>query len=183
MNLHPRFLMLLCVLTVAPVGLSQAQTRKSTTEKSALAKGEKIFKDKSCASCHTTAPTAMMKAPDLTTVFTALDTTFIKVHLRFQEETAMPSIALGPKQIEDLSRYISNLHAKKFQKVRDEQADGKCPVCGALLKISDAAKDGLQSRHNDRLYYFECQSCRVAFDKNPSWHLLRWQDPTSVLED
>lgn len=181
MNKPLCFMMLVCILVFAQAGVSQAQIQKSTVDKSAIAKGEKIFKEKQCASCHTTAPTAQMKAPDLTTVYTALDTTFIKVHLRFQQETAMPPITLSLKQIEDLSRYVSHLHAKKFQKVRDEQADGKCPVCGALLKINDAAKDGLQSRYNDRLYYFECKSCKDAFDKNPSWHVLRWQEPTSVI--
>lgn len=182
MNRYFSFMMVACVLVIEAVGGAPAQTRQPAIDKSSIAKGEKIFKDKRCANCHTTLPSAAMKAPDLVSVFTALDTTFVKVHLRFQEETAMPPVTLSMKQIEDLSRYISHLHAQKFQKVKEQQADGKCPVCGALLKKSYAAKENLQSRYRDRLYYFECQSCREAFDKNPSWHVLRWQEPTLLPE-
>ena len=174
------FTTLACFLALAHVGW--AQTRKPAVVKSAFDAGEKIFKEKECASCHTTSTAAKMKAPDLTTVFTAFDTTFIKVHLRFQQETAMPPIHLSAKQTDEVARYVSHLHAEKFQKVKDKQADGKCPVCGALLKISDSVKDSLPSRYRERLYYFECKSCKEAFDKNPEWHLLRWQDPTSVIK-
>jgi mono/diheme cytochrome c family protein len=174
------FITVLCLLALVSIG--EAQTRKkSSADQSPLAAGEKIFKEKQCGTCHISSSTATMKAPDLTSVFTAFDTTFVKVHLRFQEETAMPPISLNAKQTEEVARYVSHLHAEKFQKVKDKQADGKCPVCGALLKISDSAKDGLLSRYNERLYYFECKSCKEAFDKNPAWHLLRWQDPTSVI--
>jgi mono/diheme cytochrome c family protein len=175
-----RFMMAACFLFLA--NDANAQPRKPVVDKSPLVRGEKIFKEKECGSCHTSEPGAKMPAPDLTTVFTAIDTTFIKVHLRFQQETAMPPIALTAKQTEDVARYISHLHAERFQKVKDKQADGKCPVCGALLKINEAASDSLQSRYNDRLYYFECKSCKEAFDKNPGWHVLRWQEPTSVIK-
>lgn len=174
------FIALACIFMLAQDGA--AQSRKKSADLTPLERGEKIFKEKLCASCHTTSPSAKMKSPDLTTVYTAFDTTFIKVHLRFQQETAMPPIELNPKQTEDLARYISHLHAEKNQKVKDNQADGKCPVCGALLKISDANTDSLLTRYNERLYYFECKSCKEAFDKNPSWHLLRWQAPTSVID-
>jgi mono/diheme cytochrome c family protein len=175
-----RFLMLACIIMLAQDGA--AQPRKRSVNLTPLQRGEKIFKEKQCGSCHTTSPSAKMKSPDLTTVFTAVDTTFIKVHLRFQQETAMPAIDLTAKQIDDLARYVSHLHAEKFQKVNAKEADGKCPVCGALLKTSAVTAESLVSRYNDRLYYFECKSCKEAFDKNSSWHVLRWQDPTSVIE-
>lgn len=161
---------------------AQAQKSKRSGDLSALERGEKIYKEKQCAVCHTESPTAKMKSPDLTTVYTAFDTTFIKVHLRFVQETAMPPIDLSTKQTDDLALYVSHLHAQKYQKVRDQDADAKCPVCGALLKASDSAKENLVTRYNDRLYYFECTSCKDAFDKNPGWHILRWQDRSSVIE-
>jgi len=173
-----RFIMLACIFMLAQDGATQP--RKKSANLTPLQRGEKIFKEKLCASCHTTSSIAKMQAPDLTSVYTAFDTTFIKVHLRFQQETAMPPIDLNPKQIDDVARYVSHLHAEKHQKVADKQADGKCPVCGALLKVSDSTTENLLTRYNERLYYFECKSCKEAFDKNPGWHLLRWQDPTSV---
>jgi len=183
MNTRRGFMMVVGILFLAWLGAgeSQAQRKKEVAAKM-FAAGEKIYKEKNCAGCHTSSTTAQMKAPELATVYTALDTTFIKVHLRFQQETAMPPIYLNAKQVDDLSRYVSHLHAEKFQKVRDKDADAVCSVCSARLKMSEALSDGLQTRYNDRLYYFECKLCKEAFDKNPAWHILRWQDPNPVMK-
>lgn len=176
-----RFIMLACIFILAQNGEAQSRKKKSA-DLTPTERGENIFAEKKCGSCHFVSADQTMTAPDLTTVYTAFDTMFIKVHLRFQQETAMPPIKLSQKETEDLADYISHLHAENHQKVKDKQADGKCPVCKALLKISDSTAEKLVTRYNERLYYFECKSCKEAFDKNPSWHLLRWQDPTSVIE-
>ncbi len=174
------FITLACIFVLAQNGDAQSRKKKSV-EPTSIERGEKIFVEKKCGGCHFPKAGQPMTAPDLTTVYTAFDTTFIKVHLRFVQETSMPPIDLSARQTEDVAQYVSHLHAEKYQKVKDNQADGKCPVCGAFLKISDVTAENLMTRYNDRLYYFECKSCKDAFDKNPSWHLLRWQDPTSVI--
>jgi mono/diheme cytochrome c family protein/YHS domain-containing protein len=135
--------------------------------------GEKIFVEKECGKCHTAGDQSVekeMKAPDLASVFLAVDTVFIKSHLKFIELSQMPAIDLKPDEIDALTRYVASLHAKANTAADLKNPDGKCPVCGAPLKIASAKAAQVEVSHGDKTYYFECADCKRMFEMNPDWY-------------
>lgn len=135
--------------------------------------GEKIFVEKECGKCHTAGEQAAdeeMKAPDLASVFLAVDTVFVKSHLKFIELSQMPPIDLKPDEIDALTRYVVSLHAKANTAADLKNPDGKCSVCGAPLNQGQAKAAQLEVIHGDKVYYFECPECKRMFEMNPAWY-------------
>ena len=135
--------------------------------------GEKIFVEKECGKCHTAGDQSVakeMKAPDLASVFLAVDTVFIKSHLKFIELSQMPAINLTPEEINALTQYLASLHAKARTAADLKNPDGKCPVCGAPLKTEAAKAAQLQASQGNKTYYFECSDCKRMFEMNPAWY-------------
>jgi mono/diheme cytochrome c family protein/YHS domain-containing protein len=139
-----------------------------------IALGEKVFAQKECGKCHVGAglpgqgalQQPEMKAPDLTSVFLAIDTVFIKAHLRFIELSQMPPIDLTQQEIDALAKYVASLHAKAKTDPKLQNPDGVCPVCGAPLKMAGA----LQTEYQGKSYYFECEDCKRLFERDAGWY-------------
>ncbi|MDZ7363271.1 MAG: YHS domain-containing protein [candidate division KSB1 bacterium] len=139
-----------------------------------IAFGEKVFVQKECGKCHVGAGLPVqaalqqpqMKAPELTSVFLAIDTVFIKAHLRFIELSQMPPIDLTQQEIDALAKYVASLHAKAKTDPNLRDPDGACPVCGASLKMAGA----LQTSYQGQSYYFECEDCQRLFERDAGWY-------------
>jgi len=139
-----------------------------------IALGKKVFAQKECGKCHGgaglpsqgAAQQPEMKAPDLTSVFLAIDTVFIKAHLRFIELSQMPSIDLTQQEIDALAKYVASLHAKAKTDPNLQNPDGACPVCGAPLKMAGA----LQAEYQGKSFYFECDDCKRLFERDAGWY-------------
>jgi YHS domain-containing protein len=138
-----------------------------------IALGEKVFQEKECGKCHPTTSGVVdttKKAPDLSSVFLAMDTLFVKKHLQFTELSAMPPIPLTPHEINALTQYIGVLHAQAHANPDLQNPDGICPICGAPLKIADAEANHLAVTYQGSKFYFECPDCKVVFERDPAWH-------------
>jgi mono/diheme cytochrome c family protein/YHS domain-containing protein len=145
----------------------------SSTRQEEITLGEKIFTEKECGKCHTTAESTVkpeMKAPDLASAFLANDTTFVKAHLQFIELSNMPPLDLTPDEIKALAKYVAHLHAKTKTDPNLKNPDGRCPVCGAPLKLANAKAEDLQSTYADKTYYFDCADCKRLFERDASWY-------------
>jgi YHS domain-containing protein/mono/diheme cytochrome c family protein len=161
--------------------LTSAACRKGSSPESAALQtpaslGEKIFAEKECSKCHTTgAPsvTKEMQAPDLASVFLAVDTVFIKAHLRFSELSQMPPINLTQDEIGALTQYVASIHAKAKTDPNLRNSDGVCLVCGASLKIDQAKAAQLEASYDGKTYYFECPDCKRLFEMNAAWYAVR----------
>lgn len=139
-----------------------------------IARGEKIFAEKQCSKCHVDAAglaKAEMPGPELTSVFLAVDTVFIKAHLQFIELSEMPALDLTPEEIGALTQYVASMHVKAKADPQLKHPDGVCPVCGAPLKIADAAAQGLQSHYEGKMYSFECADCKRMFERDAGWYV------------
>jgi YHS domain-containing protein/mono/diheme cytochrome c family protein len=137
-----------------------------------IALGEKIFAEKECGKCHMAKvkeTELAKKAPDLTSVFLAMDTLFVKTHLQFTELTAMPPIELSRHEISALTQYVGSLHGKANMDPSLENPDGVCPICGAPVKFSEAEANHLKVTFQGKDYYFECPDCKIVFEKDPVW--------------
>jgi mono/diheme cytochrome c family protein/YHS domain-containing protein len=149
--------------SVAPPASDELQKR--------IAFGEKVFLAKQCGDCHRVAGDFEDEtAPNLSSVFLAMDTLYVKAHLQFSEVSAMKPIPLTPHEISAVTQYIASLHAKANTPPDLVNPDGRCPVCGAPVQISDAASNHLQSTYNNKVYHFECPDCKVVFERDPAWH-------------
>ncbi|MDZ7363259.1 MAG: hypothetical protein ONB46_21450 [candidate division KSB1 bacterium] len=137
-----------------------------------IAFGEKIFAEKACGKCHGSAaePAPLeRKAPDLTSVFLAMDTLLVKTHLQFTELSQMPPIELSRQEISALTQYVATLHGKANTNPNLDEADGVCPICGAPVKFSEAEANHLKVTYQNKDYYFECPDCKIVFDRDPAW--------------
>lgn len=137
-----------------------------------IALGEKIFAEKECGKCHGSAAALApleKKAPDLTSVFLAMDTLFVKTHLQFTELTQMPPIELSRQEISALTQHVGALHGKANTNPNLNEPDGFCPICGAPVKFADAEANHLKATFQNQDYYFECPDCKVVFDRDPAW--------------
>jgi mono/diheme cytochrome c family protein/YHS domain-containing protein len=162
-----------CGIILLAIACGKRSGPESGAPQKEMTLGEKIFAEKECGKCHTTGDQTVekeMKAPDLASVFLAVDTVFVKSHLRFIELSQMPSINLTPEEIDALTHYVASLHAKAKTDPNLEKPDGRCPVCGALLKIEQAKTAQLQASHADKVYNFECADCKRMFEMNPDWY-------------
>ncbi len=162
-----------CAMILASGACRKGPSPESAALQAKATLGEKIFVEKECGKCHTAgdpAVTKEMQAPDLASVFLAVDTVFIKAHLRFSELSQMPPINLTPDEIGALTHYVASLHAKAKADPKLHNADGVCPVCGAQLKIEQAKAGQLEASHDGKGYYFECADCKRMFEMNPSWY-------------
>ena len=133
--------------------------------------GESIFYRKDCGKCHEVSLRGNgHQGPDLTSVFLAMDTVFIKAHLQFTEISAMPPIELTPHEISAVTQYIASLHAQTNTPANLANPDARCPVCGAAVESPRAAANSLQASHKGKFYYFECPDCKAIFLRDPDWH-------------
>ncbi|MGH7596669.1 MAG: c-type cytochrome [bacterium] len=166
---------LAAVISVAILGFTcqKKSASVSSARQEEITLGEKIFAEKECGKCHTTAASTTkpeMQAPDLTSAFLANDTTFVKAHLKFIELSNMPPLDLTQNEIKALAKYVAHLHAKTNTDPNLKNPDGVCPVCGALLKISKAQADDLQATHEGEIFYFDCADCERLFERDASWY-------------
>ncbi len=162
-----------CGMILLALACSKGPSPESAATQQEITLGEKIFVEKECGKCHTTDDQSVekeMKAPDLASVFLAVDTVFVKSHLKFIELSQMPSINLTPDEIGALTRYVASLHAKANAASVLKNPDGKCSVCGASLNADQAKAAQLQVSHGDKAYYFECPDCKRMFEMNPAWY-------------
>jgi YHS domain-containing protein/mono/diheme cytochrome c family protein len=136
-----------------------------------IAFGEQVFQAKRCGDCHQTGEMEdEEKAPNLSSVFLAMDTLYVKAHLQFAEVSAMAPIPLTPHEIGTVTQYIASLHAKANTPANLKNADGRCPVCGAPLLTAESIANHLQSSYKNTTYYFECPDCKIVFERDPAWH-------------
>jgi mono/diheme cytochrome c family protein len=158
---------------------TETPQRGSSERQRQIALGEKIFQEKECGKCHATTgkPTEFTlvanpetKPPDLSSVFLAMDTLFIKKHLQFTETTKMPPIPLTPHEITALTQYIATLHAQANKDPNLENPDGICPICGAPLAKSEAEANHLMVTYKNAKFHFECPDCKKVFERDPAWH-------------
>ncbi|MCI0691117.1 hypothetical protein L0337_03815 [candidate division KSB1 bacterium] len=162
-----------CGIILLALACRKGPSPESAAPRQEITLGEKIFVEKECGKCHTAGDQSVekeMKAPDLASVFLAVDTVFIKSHLKFIELSQMPPIELKPDEINALTRYVASLHAKANTAPDLKNPDGKCSVCGAPLKIESAKVAQLQASQNDKAFYFECPDCKRMFEMNPDWY-------------
>jgi mono/diheme cytochrome c family protein/YHS domain-containing protein len=136
-----------------------------------IAAGESVFYRHDCGKCHQVdGYSNEHKGPDLTSVFLAMDTVFIKAHLQFTEISAMPQIPLTPHQISAVTQYIASLHAQKNTPANLLNPDTRCPVCGAEVESAGARTNSLEVSHKGKFYHFECPDCKAIFLRDPDWH-------------
>ena len=168
----PRVINAISVATIWAVAVScQSTAELSDNTQMQIAFGEKVFQEKQCGKCHQIGNNGHAEqVPNLSSVFLAMDTLFVKAHLQFTEVSAMAPIAMTPHEISAVTQYIASLHAKANTPPDLQNPDGRCPICGAPLKKSEAAANHLESTYNDKLYYFECPDCKVVFQRDPAWH-------------
>ena len=160
---------------VLSMGCSETPQRQAADRQQQIALGEKVFQEKKCGKCHSITGLEVetakvegleVRPPDLSSVFLAIDTLFIKRHLQFTELTAMPPITMTRPEINAMAQYVASLHAKANADPNLSDADGSCPVCGARLQTSEAAVAVYEGKE----YYFECPDCKVVFERDPAWH-------------
>lgn len=162
-----------CGMILLALACRKGPSPESAAPQQEITLGEKIFVEKECGKCHTAGDQSVekeMQAPDLASVFLAVDTVFIKSHLKFIELSQMPPIDLKPEEIDALTSYVASLHAKAHTAPNLKNPDGKCPVCGAPLKIESAKAAQLQASEAGKTYYFECPDCKRMFEMNPAWY-------------
>jgi YHS domain-containing protein/mono/diheme cytochrome c family protein len=162
-----------CGMMLLAFACRKGPSPESAASRQEITLGEKIFVEKECGKCHTASDQAVakaMKAPDLASVFLAVDTVFIKSHLKFIELSQMPAINLTPDEIAALTRYVASLHAKANTAADLKNPDGQCSVCGAPLQIERAKAAQLQASQGGKTYYFECPDCKRMFEMNPAWY-------------
>ncbi len=162
-----------CGMILLALACRKGPSPESAAPQQEITLGEKIFVEKECGKCHTAGDQSVekeMKAPDLASVFLAVDTVFVKAHLKFIELSQMPPIDLTPAEIDALTRYVVSLHAKANTVPDLKNPDGKCFVCGAPLKIESAKAAQLHVSQGDKVYYFECSDCKRMFEMNPDWY-------------
>lgn len=166
---------MLISVAVLSMACSETPQRQAVDRQQQIALGEKIFQEKECGKCHPIDGSEVEPAkvqglevepPDLTSVFLAVDSLFIKKHLQFTELTAMPPIEMTRHETNAVAQYVANLHARANTDPELKDADGNCPVCGARLKRSNA----LVATYEDKEFYFECPDCKVVFERDPAWH-------------
>ncbi len=167
-------IVMLISFAVLAMACSETPQPQSENRQKQSALGEKIFQEKECGKCHSITGTETdiaqvegleVPPPDLSSVFLAIDTLFIKKHLHFTELTAMPPIEMTRQEISAVSQYIASLHAKANTDPNLTDADGNCQVCGAPLKTSEASV----ATYNNEEFYFECPDCQVVFERDPTW--------------
>jgi mono/diheme cytochrome c family protein/YHS domain-containing protein len=163
----------LMVIAVVILACTETPPRRLADRQREISRGEKVFQEKECAKCHTTSgefAKADTAAPDLASVFLAMDTLFVRTHLKFTELSKMPPIEMTSYEINALVQYIASLHAKANADPNLKDPDGICPVCGAPLKISEAEANHLVASYAGKKFYFECPDCKVVFERDPAWH-------------
>jgi YHS domain-containing protein/mono/diheme cytochrome c family protein len=163
-----------CAMILTAAACRKGSSPESVALRAKATLGEKIFVEKECGKCHIggdSAATPEMSAPDLTSVFLASDTVFVKAHLRFSELSKMPPITLTPEEIGALTQYIASLHARAKGDSHLRNPDGLCPVCGASLKVDQARAGQLEASHDGKAYYFECADCKRVFEMNADWYV------------
>ena len=146
----------------------------STLSETAL-KGKKIFDDKKCKKCHTLGKSMMTVVkqgkeviiPDLTNPFIATDSSYVKTHLQYVEETDMPSIRLNNKEIDLVSHFVAELHKATHGQEFIKGAEKTCPVCEANVSSTTTKEAGLWFSYLDETYYFECDECKRLFSEQP----------------
>ncbi|MGH7495292.1 MAG: c-type cytochrome [bacterium] len=137
-----------------------------------IATGESVFSRNDCGKCHQVAGYSNEhRAPDLTSVFLAMDTVFIKAHLQFTEVSSMPPIPLKPHEISAVTQYLASLHAQKNTPANLQNPDTRCPVCGAEVESAKAVINSLEASYRGKFYYFECPDCKAVFLRDPKWHV------------
>lgn len=173
--MRPEYLRL-CVSLALLIGLLGGCSRTDSPDLNAIqqqvAKGEQLFQEKECGKCHfdeTGQAMAEKPAPDLTSVFLAMDTAFVKTHLQFTELTDMPKIDLSPDEIMSLTQYVGALHSKAHANADLDHPDAICPICGADVQKSDAEANLLKVSFEGKDYYFECPDCKIVFERDPTW--------------
>jgi mono/diheme cytochrome c family protein/YHS domain-containing protein len=166
-------------IMIVAAGCYEKKMTPAGARQKEIALGEKIFAEKQCGKCHSaSAAMAEMKGPDLTSVFLAVDTVFVKAHLQFIELSAMPPLDLKPQEIAALTQYVATLHAKAKVDPRLKHPDGACPVCGAALKQAEAMANGWQTDYQGKSYYFECSDCKRMFERDARWYAEK-SDPAT----
>lgn len=146
----------------------------STLSETAL-KGKKIFDGKNCKKCHTLGKSMMTVVkqgkeviiPDLTNPFIASDSSYVKTHLQYLEETDMPIIRLNNEEIDLVSRFVAELHKATHGQEFLDAADQVCPICKANIFSTAAKEAGLWFTYLDEMYYFECEACKKLFSEQP----------------
>lgn len=135
-----------------------------------IAMGESVFHRNDCGKCHRVSGYGNgEQAPDLSSVFLAMDTVFIKAHLQFTEMSSMPPIPLKPHEISAVTQYIASLHAQRNTPAQ-RNPDTRCPVCGAPVETAQAVAHSLEASYKGNFFYFECPDCKAIFLRDPDWH-------------
>jgi mono/diheme cytochrome c family protein len=164
------------MMAVAILGLAcqKKSSPISSARQEEISLGEKLFVQKDCGKCHTTAESTAppeMKAPDLTSAFLANDTTFVKAHLHLIELSNMPPLDLTESEIQALAKYVAHLHAKSKTDPNLKNSDGKCPVCGAALQVAQAKAAALQTTLAGKTHSFDCIDCKRMFERDSHWYV------------
>ena len=165
---------LAAMISVALLACQKKSSPISSARQEEISLGEKLFIQKDCGKCHTTAGGTAQperQAPDLTSAFLANDTTFVKAHLQMVELSNMPPLDLTASDIKALAKYVAHLHAKSKTDPKLKNPDGKCPVCGAPLQVAQAKTEALEITFAGKTYYFDCIDCKHMFEKDTHWYV------------
>lgn len=144
--------------------------------------GKKIFENENCAKCHSLGKEVItvvhqrkeVIVPNLSDPFIAKEKSFVQAHFKLIEESDMPHVELTQEEIDLVSQFVAELHAAANATVSADQADTKCPVCGAPVLMESANQNEFWISYLDSTYYFECEACKETFNKAPeafrTWH-------------
>lgn len=164
-NFWPIVLMGFAVLGL---GACQQQPAESADLSQLALKGKRVFEQYQCGQCHYIGEEEVESdAPDLTNPFLANDSLFIQTHLKFVEDSSMPSVELTAEENRLVSYFVAELHAYRQERVSPDKADAVCPVCYASVSTERADAAGLHKMFLGESYYFECEMCLEAFRKAP----------------
>ena len=163
------FVSLICIFII---GCMQTSTQQDLKLSQNGAKGKQLFIKHECGKCHSTGESGKIAAsktpaPDLTNPFLANDSSFVKAHLKFIEETKMPEINLSEEDIRLLSYYVAELYNARLPELPREEIDAYDPVCYAPVSKRRARQANLVAKYLDQTYYFATIETLETFKKAP----------------
>ncbi len=163
---------LLGFFVIAAMGCGQSRKAEQQQQAELALRGKQMFEQHGCNKCHYVGDEQVSaEGPDLTRPLLANDSSFVRAHLTFVEQSKMPPITLSDEEIRLVGRYIAGLHAAKQPPVPPGDADAECAVCYAPVSKKTAAANKLVGKVRGQSYYFECDECRDAFMRAPEAYI------------
>lgn len=190
MSTRVAFSVLFCVGLMAALIACGETDRKVKVDASKLSEearlGYELFKEKDCARCHSLGERRVtriengeeVEVPDLTNPFISDDSLYTLAHFKSIDQSQMPLVELNHDELRQVTRFIAELHAATNATVTADQADTRCPVCGAPVLITEATDKGLWISYLGDTYYFECDACKETFAVAPEVYRNRMEDET-----